>query len=163
MTNCIDSGQAEQIDISVDDGKWHQLLSKPREERNSSNIPILPITGWKKFPSVTIPKNFNDGHMYHHIVESVQNMDIGLSYNNCSDDDSSEDEGDTRDIHTAKPLRKGKTYFTSGHVTNIVDQSTEEYYFIKCKVMSSYKPQISYDVTCTMSSSTDSRYILQTT
>ena len=133
-TNCIDSGQAEQIDISVDNGKWHQLL-----------------TGWKKFASVTIHNNFNDGHMYHHIVESVQNMDIGLSHNNCSDDDSSEDEGDTRDIHTAKPLRKGKTYFTSDHITNVVDQSTEEYYFIKCKVMSSYKLQISYDVTCMQS------------
>ena len=48
--------------------------------------------------------------MYHHMVESVQNMDIGLSFNNCSDDDSNEDEGDTEDIHTAKPLRKGKIY-----------------------------------------------------
>ena len=105
----------------------------------------------EKFPGVSIPKNFNDGHVYHHIVESVHfNMDIGLCFNNSSDDDTSEVEDDARDIHTSKHLRKGKTFFTSGYVTDIVDQSTEEHYFVKCKVMSSYKPEIKYDVTCTV-------------
>ena len=103
-----------------------------------------------------IPPNFNEGHIYHHIVESVQNVDINLQYdcNSDSEVDDGNNENDAKDLHTSKPLRKGKTYFTSGHVNSIKDQRSQDFYFIKCKVMSSYKPTMSYDVTCTMSNVT---------
>lgn len=156
VENCISSGQADNIDVSVDGGKWYKIkCGVSSAEQVSNRVPLLPITGWKPFPSVTIPENFNTGHMYHHIVESVENVNISLSFNHAqSDVDDSEAEDDGKDIHTSKPLKKGKIYYTSGHVNNIVDQKNDDHYFVKCTVMSSYKPEISYNVTCTMSCTT---------
>ena len=61
-----------------------------------------PYSGWKKFPSClnNIPKLFNQGHNHHHIVESVQFVNAE-EINNESDED-------VEDLHTAKPLIRGK-------------------------------------------------------
>ena len=52
----------------------------------------------------------------------------------------------TTDLHTAKPLQRGLRYFTSGHVKDI--QDSDDFYLLNCKVQSSYKHLINYNVTC---------------
>ena len=60
-------------------------------------------------PSQDIPANFNYGHVYHYIIESVnnlflQNSGMGTLDQNKNLDDNIDDEGTV----TAKPLRKGR-------------------------------------------------------
>lgn len=86
VASCISSGQSANLDVSVDGGHWYDVKCKTRT--TTSSIPILPISGWKKFPSTNIiPSNFNDGHMYHYIIESVQDVGVDIIYDCGSDDE----------------------------------------------------------------------------
>lgn len=69
----IDSGRLDQIDINIDQGKWYDIkLGKVKPESVKKNQPaISPVLGWKTFPSRPIPVNFNYGHIYHYLLESV--------------------------------------------------------------------------------------------
>ena len=58
---------------------------------------------------MNIPSTFNYGNIYYHIVESVQNI-----YNSFLEKE--QDDCENVDLRTAKPLRKGKAFFTSSHV-----------------------------------------------
>ena len=82
-----------------------------------SDVPLLPYSGWGKFPSNSgnMPQHFNKGHIHHHIIESVQFINQDYVINN---DDDEEDE-DIEDVHTAKPMKKRLTFFESGHVQNM--------------------------------------------
>ncbi|XP_052696133.1 uncharacterized protein LOC128174681 [Crassostrea angulata] len=99
-----------KIDLKVDDGKWLNLKKNPTPAE--SQVPYVPIQGWKKFPSVSIPKHFNHGYIYYYLVEvaSVE-RDSNRSDDDCEDD-----------VHTSKPFTKGMNLFRSGHVKNIQDQ-----------------------------------------
>ena len=145
---CIDAGdQQHDISVGIDDGTWYSAKlanSKRSQPRNTADIPLLPYSGWKKFPTVPeIPTHFNTGHVHHHIVESVQYMDAV-----CTNSDSEEE---IEDVHTSKPLKRGIMYVESGHVEKIQDSAKSGHYFMKTKVMVSYRRNVSYDVTVTLS------------
>ena len=71
-----------------------------------------------KFPLswTTNAQHFNKGHIPHHIVESVQFLNEDTFDDEVDSDDACDNDCDIEDLHTAKPLRKGLKYFTSGHV-----------------------------------------------
>ena len=130
----IASGKDGDIDVKIDGGKWFQskyaTLKKDASERKNPALP--PILGWKPFPSQQIPKNFNYGHIYHYLLESVTLI---------SDDGRKED---TNLAHmTSKPLTKGEQYVKSGSVTSIMDtiKSGTNNYFLKAKVDASMKQE----------------------
>lgn len=148
VTACIEAGQDGDIDPAVDDGQWFNKKIREQREQQQPNpdhnaIPVLPVTGWKQIGTHAIPRDFNYGNIYHHIVESVQRIMQAES------DDSNDEIG--MDLHTAKPLRKGKAFFTSGHVQHIQDKLKNNFYFMKCQVKASLTPNTMYDVTCTLS------------
>ncbi|KAJ8300509.1 LOW QUALITY PROTEIN: hypothetical protein KUTeg_022028 [Tegillarca granosa] len=94
------------------------------------------LASWNLFPSVNLPNHFNHGQIHHHIVESVQ----FINNNELSDEDD-----DIDDLHTAKPMKKGKDFFKSGHVQAMKDCERNGKYFLKAKVMASYNAGAFYD------------------
>jgi len=101
-------------------------------DTSTSSLPLpAPNSGWKTFPESQIPKMFYEGHIYHHLVESLQ----GPNTDESSDDDSAPH----LNSHTSKPLRKGKQCFESGHVTSMRDNRTSAYYYVNAKVFASMK------------------------
>lgn len=151
MKGCIEAKQHHTIDPSIDGGNWYEIKRRQKQANQTAPAPpILPIFGWKKFPTASLPDNFNYGHIHHHIIESVQSNCIGDIHR---EDKSDSEENDTNDVHTAKPLRKGKCFFTSGHVKNMNDYQNDNHYFVKCQVQASYAKAM-YNVTCTLSKQT---------
>ncbi|XP_062614630.1 uncharacterized protein LOC134276383 [Saccostrea cucullata] len=148
VKDCISSGNTD-ISVSVDAGKWMDLkasdLRASTSDDASNNPKIPPVVGWKVFPSTNLPQYFNEGHIHHYIIESVQLVDK-------PGNDSGEEDID--DLHTSKPLKKGKQYFKSGHVCNLKDFKSGNVYFLKASVMATYRINISYNVTVTMSTET---------
>ena len=143
----------DNIAVDIDGGKWYdkklqeakEKCAKSKPPTDGQQVPYLPYSGWANFPSVNIPEHFNMGNIHHHIVESVQFV------GSVSHIDSGDDE-DIEDLHTSKPMKKGKIYFKSGHVQNMKDCQKKDHYFVKAKVMASYKVDVFYDTTVTLSS-----------
>ena len=100
--------------------------------------PVLPITGWKTFPSVTIPDGFCYGSIYNHVIETAKmtNADTGASHG-------------LQDFSTSKPMKKGREFFVSGHVTEMKDRKKSDCYFVKALVRASFASQ-QYSVTVTL-------------
>ena len=151
-------GGDTDISITVDGGKHYQAKVEaflqslantssnphtPLQPQAVPQPPVLPVTGWKPFPSQTIPSQFCYGTIYQHIISSAKLV-------NADSDDGDDDGENTADFGTAKPMRKGRYYFTSGHVTDIHDNSNAEFYFLKSVVRASYKQQ-QYHVSLTLS------------
>lgn len=131
-----------KIDPAVDRGKWYDLKVQQLKPTTSvTSTPILPISGWKTFPSSAIPEHFNYGHIYHYLVDSVANFNLDLL-------DDGEDELD--DISTAKPFSKGEWFVASGHVRDKKDSRQKDYYFVKATVQASYSKE-TYNTTVTLS------------
>ena len=149
--SCIAAGEHNKLDPAIDGGKWWEAKEKEQQhvqpQQHPPDVAVLPILGWKAFPSRQIPRSFNYGNIYHHIVESVQNLQQSIP-----DEDSDDDCPEDVDIHTAKPLRKGKSFFTSGHVQDMKDNDSDDFYFLKCLVKSSLGSTY-YHVSCTLSKS----------
>ena len=61
----------------------------------TSSPPVAPDSGWKSFPKSEIPKMFNEGHIYHHLVESLQGTGEGSDLDECDNIDL--------DSNTSKP------------------------------------------------------------
>ena len=116
--------------------------------------PVLPIGGWKTFPSASMPQLFNYGHIYHHLIESAVFVKPTATPADGSDDP---DDDMTLDVGTEKPMRKGRVYFKSGHVENMFDCETAKFFFVKCRCMASYDVNRLYHVTVTLSK--DSGYV----
>ena len=85
---------------------------------------------------------FNEGHIYHHLVESLQGHV----------DDSSDLDDLTLDSHTSKPLRRGEQFYVSGHITDMKDNLSADKlcYYVKANVLASMK-QVSYETVVTLS------------
>ncbi|KAK6169926.1 hypothetical protein SNE40_018445 [Patella caerulea] len=147
VQQCRVAGKAKDIPVSIDGGKWYNLKLQKLKDQDTgrSQIPILPITGWNVFPSVNLPKHFNKGHIHHHIVESVQ----FIHQTNSEDDE--DDSENIEDLHTAKPMRKGKEFFRSGHVQSMKDCLKGGVYNLKAKIMASYSVDTMYDTTLQIS------------
>ncbi|KAK7485983.1 hypothetical protein BaRGS_00022735, partial [Batillaria attramentaria] len=144
VENCIDADLP--IDISIDGGKWYQLQCQKTNdtaEVKSSKLPVPPVTltGWNNFPSVAIPKYFNNGHIYHYIVESA-----------CVNGQASSPD-EIMDVKTSKPLRRGLDFFKSGHIQDMKDCRRGNFYFCKSTVRASFENK-AYDVLVTIDSNT---------
>ena len=63
--------------------------------------------------------NFNYGHIYFHLVESIGDMLIN------GDDDGGDEESGV-DTLTAKPLHKGRELLNSGFVEDVQDKLVED-------------------------------------
>ena len=156
MKSCISAGEQDNIPISIDGGKWYTLriekIKQNVQTQTNTGIPLLPYSGWGNFPShgPQLPKHFNKGHIHHHIVESVQFLNEDTFDDEIDSDDGCDDDCNIEDLHTAKPLRKGLKYFTSGHVQKMQDSSKSGHYFLKSKVRALYTSEV-YDVTATLS------------
>ena len=114
-----------------DGGLWYE--KKAAESKGScpiSSVPVsmIPTTGWKQFPAYDIPAMFNDGHVYHWLVESLSNA---FSTN---DSESEENDGYTT---TDKPLKKGQTLLASWFVDNLQDTVEGGVYYLHGKVQHS--------------------------
>jgi len=139
--------------------EWYEIKLKETERKLQESTPstssdpkvlkcqppLPPITGWGSFPSKDLPEHFNQGHIHHYMIESVQFIDL------CTTNED-EDE-DIQDLHTSKPLQKGKEYFKSGHVKNMKDSANATFYCLKATVMASYRVDTSYNVMLTISKS----------
>ena len=84
--SCKDAAALNKaIDIKVDGGKWYHMKRKQKEKTADKPPPtVLPITGWKEFQADKLPTQFNYGHVYHWLVESMP------SSNTFSDDTNSD-------------------------------------------------------------------------
>ena len=131
--------------------------SEVSTDGSSHPPPVLPIGGWKPFPTATLPQLFSYGHIYHHLIESA----IFVKPTATPGDGSEDSDGDmTLDVGTEKPMRKGRVYFLSGHVQKMFDFETDKFYFVKCRCMASYDVTKLYHVTVTLSK--DSGYVKDT-
>ena len=113
----------------MDDGKWFQLKvmgEKEKQPASSHPQPIMPITGWKPFQSCPIPTLFNQGHIFHYLVESVR-----FTGNSDSEGDSS--------ATTVKPMRRGQQFVDSGHVKNVSDTLNNDCYYVRAEVLPSMR------------------------
>ena len=104
----------------------------------------LPTDGWRVFPSQNIPSNFNYGHVYFYLVESVS------SASNIEDSESDDGDNlyDTCDTVTAKPLKKGRNLLKSGFIENIHDNFNEpkQEYLLRAHVQHSMKNMLPLNV-----------------
>ena len=107
---------------------WHNVFSRFHD---NLNIFFFLLAGWKVFPSVNLPEFFNYGHIYQHFITSMA-------------------QEDGEDIHTKKPLEKGRTYFSSGCVMEMKDIKKNDHYFLKSNVMASYDTSKLYKVSVTI-------------
>lgn len=89
-----------------------------------------------KFPSLDIPKNYNYGSIFNHLVTLC--ILTGDENDNFPDLNK---ENVTEDYNTANPLKWGRQYFDSEHVTNMEYSVTteEKHYYVKANVFASYK------------------------
>ena len=76
----------------------------------------------------------------------------GIFHNTVTDDSDTDSHDDSivLDSHTSKPLRRGKPFFNSGHVTHMMDTTVDYCYYVKAIVLASMK-QASYDTRVTLS------------
>ena len=64
----------------VNAGHWYNVKASINKQNNDSINFLIPLVGWKMLPSEDIPVNFNYGHVFHYIIESVNNL---FFPNNC--------------------------------------------------------------------------------
>ena len=142
IETCISQGRDGDISVSLDGGYWYEQKKrnvKPAIGVNArcQEVPILPISGWKRFPSRDIPDSFNKGYIYHYIYESAK-------FDKPLQDQVSSHYG------TEKPFERANQYIDSKYVTTMMDHSSEKCYFVKAKVKSSLADKF-YSVHCTIS------------
>ena len=133
-------GKLDDIDITVDGGKWYDLKVGDKTTSDQSLPSVPPIFGWKPFPSRPIPSNFNYGHIYHYLLESV--VLVG--------EDGKAEDTDLAHM-TSKPLTKGEQYVKSGSVTKMMDSTQGGNYYLKAQVDASMRNEQRM-VTVTLSS-----------
>ena len=95
------------IDPPIDQGK----LYEPKRLKLSTDVltsspPVGPDSGWKAFPELEMPKMFNERHIYHHLVESLQGTGEGSDLDKCDNIEL--------DYNTSKPFRISEQFFVVG-------------------------------------------------
>ena len=72
----------------------------------------IPGNGWRDFPSRNLSRRFNNGNVYHYLVESINKV--------CCHDDYDNEEYGNEDKSigevTSQPLKKGTCLLKSGSV-----------------------------------------------
>lgn len=139
VNDSLKSGNYQILDSSIDNGKW--LEAKILREKNAgslqtsskvvSDVPLIPTTGWKAFPSQDLPSLFNYGHVYHYALESLPTLPGEPNYN-----EEDEDGVITSGIGhvTDKPFSNGRKYVDSGFVHDMTDTKTDDYHYVKAHV-----------------------------
>ena len=84
------------------------------------NIPCIPSSAWRVFPSQNIPSLFNYGHVHYYALESIQNVA-----------DHPEDIEDRLRHMTDKPLKNGRKYVDSGFVHDMMDTVNGDHYLMR--------------------------------
>ncbi|KAK3932703.1 Metabotropic glutamate receptor-like protein B [Frankliniella fusca] len=145
----VKTGRGHILDVGVDAGKWLELKwQKMAGEVRPKKC--YPITGWKPFPGFDIPQMFNEGHIYHYIVESVPRvLPAFLKHLTAEEDDQAsvtlEDSGQESEEEdeplagSTEMLRKGHRYIKSRFVLSVRDKRLEDKYYLKAEVRASMK------------------------
>ena len=129
------------LDPKVDNGVWYQQkLETIKSESLQSNVTVLK-DGWRKFPSRNLPMNFNYGHVYHCLIESVSDVyaDVSVTKESDDEDECSASQGTV----TSKPLKRGVYLWKSGFLHDSQDNmdTNGQYYIIRAHVHHSMKAQ----------------------
>ena len=82
----VKSGNHHILDPGIDNGKWLEakiLRNRKPESLEASiktvpDVPLIPKTGWKAFPSKDLPSLFNYGHVYHYVYQCRAQMYVFL-------------------------------------------------------------------------------------
>ncbi|KAK3910296.1 Ubiquitin carboxyl-terminal hydrolase 3 [Frankliniella fusca] len=120
-----ESGTSHILDPSVS----NQFYYKQKQEADLKKIGLrpvrqqfpLPSSGWNVFPSVEVPKHFNEGMSFHFLVERHPNDEDSINF------------------HTAKPGKRAKIYIDSGYVIDMEDCADDKMYYLRCKVKASLR------------------------
>ena len=105
------------LDSKVDNGVWYQqkLDTINKSESLQSNVTVLK-DGWRKFPSRNLPRNFNYGHVYYHLIESVSGVYVDVSDSVTKESDDECEYSESQGTVTSKPFKKGVYLLKSGFV-----------------------------------------------
>ena len=98
-TSCLPTRAVTSIPQSTKGGGTTSRRKRRKLSVPSSSPPAAPESGWKTFPGC-VPKMFNEGHIFHHLVESLHSPVTDDS------DTDSHDDSIVLDSHTSKPLRE---------------------------------------------------------
>ena len=86
VNDCLKSGNHHILDPGIDNGKWLKakiLRNRKPESLEASiktvpDVPLIPKSGWKPFPSQDLPSLFNYGHVYHYVYQCRAQMYVFL-------------------------------------------------------------------------------------
>ena len=139
VSDCIKSGNHHTLDPSIDDGKWFSAKVLKENAKLQANcslslLSFVPSTGWRAFPSQTIPSLFNYGHVHYYALESVQDIN------------GPEEIEDGLGHMTDKPLKNGRKYVDSGFVHDMMDTVNCERYFVRAQVWPSMRTEFPHNV-----------------
>ncbi len=145
-----------ELYIGIDGGKWYKQKVADDLQRSATaagciaacatvQVPVAPITGWKRFPFQPIPPGFCHGSIYHYIIETAVLRTTSTS-NDCDSDGE-----DGLYYGTDKSFRRGQQYVQSSYVTNVMDTKHKDHYFAKSSVKSSFNCDTSYTVNICLS------------
>ncbi|KAF5286774.1 hypothetical protein FQR65_LT12444 [Abscondita terminalis] len=140
IRNCIDNGRENEISIAIDGGKWYNRKRNADPTTSSSLVETLSKSSevmFNPFPSVDVPEYFNKGHIYSYLILNVADHSDDFEILN--------EETGTME----KPLQKANQLLVSDHLSNLMDGSCENRYFIKCECKASFKNKI-YNVHVTL-------------
>jgi hypothetical protein len=114
--------------------------------------PILPVTGWMSFPGNNIPAMFNEGHIFHYIVESTPAVLPTFIPNPDKNNNEEFEEDEEEDFMegSVEAFRRGKRFLKSKFVLNVKDRADDRYFYVKGEVRASMKLEIR-NVTATIS------------
>ena len=151
VRDCVNSRNHHVLDPSIDGGKWIDIKQQSNDHKidktnssKSSQVPDIPTSGWKSWPSYDIPAQFNYGHVYFYALESLPSNTSNVINENTSDESENEDEG--LGHITYKPFKNGQKYLDSGFVHDVSDNKTVKNYFIRAHVWPSMKNQLPHNV-----------------
>lgn len=108
------------LDASIDDCHWYEEKIKINSKVSSvdvcdtKKIPIIPKSGWKKFPLQSVPRQLSYGHSHYYALESLPNVSFEDSSSKAKDSDEGDDNG--LGHMTGKPFKQGRKYLDSGYV-----------------------------------------------
>ncbi|KAK3921446.1 putative malonic semialdehyde reductase RutE, partial [Frankliniella fusca] len=127
----VATGRGHILDVAIDGGRWLEEKRKKVLEaagaQDETRRPHLPITGWENFPGHEIPIMFNEGDVYHWIVESVPQvlpdlLNIEVEEEAPPDDDEEEHIPPGR----KDAFRRGRKFIKSNFILNVKDRDTSD-------------------------------------
>ena len=155
VSDCLKGPNHRILDVSIDGGKWFAIkvlkeneeLSKKENVKEECVVPAVPASGWRSFPSYDIPVLFNYGHIYYYALESIRTVQLDPSLDVRDEDINKENEMECGLGHmTDKPLKNGRKYVDSKFVHDLMDNKTEQHYFLKGHVWPSMRAELPHNV-----------------